>query len=78
MTSTVETARDIPDSTSTFRAALGDLRRRVAATNWRERDRRGQSQGVPLAMIQRLARYWMTDCDWRTSEAADCRRWRAS
>jgi hypothetical protein len=33
---------------------------------------------VPLAMIQRLARYGMTDYDWRTSEAADCRRWRAS
>jgi pimeloyl-ACP methyl ester carboxylesterase len=28
-----------------------------------------QSQGVPLAMIQKLARYWMTDYDWRTCEA---------
>src|SRR4029453_4142998 len=28
-----------------------------------------QSQGVPLAMIQQLARYWMTDYDWRTCEA---------
>ena len=28
-----------------------------------------QSQGVPLAMIQELARYWTTDYDWRTVEA---------
>ena len=28
-----------------------------------------QSQGVPLAMIQQLARYWATEYDWRTCEA---------
>ena len=56
---------DIPDS------ALEDLRRRIAATNWPERETvEDQSQGVPLAMIQKLALYWATDYDWRTCEAA--------
>ena len=51
--------------------ALEDLRRRVAATNWPEKETVGdQSQGVPLAMIQELARYWATEYDWRTCEAA--------
>jgi pimeloyl-ACP methyl ester carboxylesterase len=55
---------DIPDE------ALGDLRRRIAATNWPEKETvADQSQGVPLAMIQKLARYWMTDYDWRKCEA---------
>ena len=49
---------------------LEDLRRRIAATNWPERETvADQSQGVPLAMIQKLARYWLTDYDWRTCEA---------
>ena len=49
---------------------LADLRRRIAATNWPEKETvADQSQGVPLAMIQKLARYWMTDYDWRTVEA---------
>ena len=68
---TVETATeirpfhvDIPDE------ALDDLRRRIAATNWPEKETvADQSQGVPLAMIQKLARYWATDYDWRTCEA---------
>ena len=50
---------------------LADLRRRVAATNWPEKETVGdQSQGVPLAMIQELARHWATEYDWRTCEAA--------
>jgi pimeloyl-ACP methyl ester carboxylesterase len=49
---------------------LVDLRRRIAATNWPEKETvADQSQGVPLAMIQELARYWMTDYDWRKCEA---------
>jgi pimeloyl-ACP methyl ester carboxylesterase len=71
MSGTAETASeihpfrvDIPDE------ALDDLRRRIAATNWPERETvTDQSQGVPLAMIQKLARYWMTDYDWRKCEA---------
>jgi pimeloyl-ACP methyl ester carboxylesterase len=55
---------DVPE------AELADLRRRIAATNWPEQETvPDQSQGVPLAMIQKLARHWMTDYDWRTCEA---------
>jgi pimeloyl-ACP methyl ester carboxylesterase len=55
---------DVPDE------ALEDLRRRIAATNWPEKETvADESQGVPLAMIQKLARHWMTDYDWRTCEA---------
>ncbi|HEX6798157.1 MAG TPA: alpha/beta fold hydrolase [Ktedonobacterales bacterium] len=50
--------------------ALANLRRRVAATDWPEKETvADSSQGVPLAMIQELARYWATDYDWRTVEA---------
>jgi pimeloyl-ACP methyl ester carboxylesterase len=51
-------------------AELTDLRRRVNATRWPERETvTDDSQGVPLAMMQELARYWGTDYDWRTCEA---------
>jgi pimeloyl-ACP methyl ester carboxylesterase len=57
----------------TFRAsqaALDELRRRVAATQWPEKETVGDdSQGVPLATMQELARYWATDYDWRKAEA---------
>jgi pimeloyl-ACP methyl ester carboxylesterase len=50
--------------------ALADLRRRIEATNWPEKETvADESQGVPLAMIQKLARYWATDYDWRECEA---------
>jgi hypothetical protein len=49
---------------------LDDLRRRIGATNWPEKETvADQSQGVPLAMIQELARYWATEYDWRKVEA---------
>jgi pimeloyl-ACP methyl ester carboxylesterase len=49
---------------------LVDLRRRIAATQWPEKETvADESQGVPLATIQELARYWATDYDWRTCEA---------
>jgi pimeloyl-ACP methyl ester carboxylesterase len=51
--------------------ALDDLRRRIKATNWPEKETvADQSQGVPLALIQELARYWATEYDWRRCEAA--------
>jgi Epoxide hydrolase N terminus len=51
-------------------AALVDLRRRVAATRWPDRETvTDQSQGVQLAKIQELVRYWGTDHDWRKVEA---------
>jgi pimeloyl-ACP methyl ester carboxylesterase len=49
---------------------LDDLRRRIAATQWPERETvDDSSQGVPLATMRELARYWATDYDWRTCEA---------
>jgi pimeloyl-ACP methyl ester carboxylesterase len=55
---------DIPNE------ALVDLRRRVAATRWPERETvADESQGLPLATIQQLARYWTTEYDWRKCEA---------
>jgi pimeloyl-ACP methyl ester carboxylesterase len=50
--------------------ALLDLRRRIAGTRWPERELVGDaSQGVQLATVQALARYWATDYDWRKCEA---------
>jgi pimeloyl-ACP methyl ester carboxylesterase len=47
-----------------------DLRRRIAATQWPEKETvADQSQGVQLATMQELARYWATDYDWRKVEA---------
>jgi pimeloyl-ACP methyl ester carboxylesterase len=50
-------------------AELTELRRRVNATRWPERETvTDDSQGVPLAMMQDLAAYWGTGYDWRTCE----------
>jgi pimeloyl-ACP methyl ester carboxylesterase len=49
---------------------LVDLRRRVKATRWPDKETvTDPSQGVQLATIQQLARYWATDHDWRKIEA---------
>src|SRR5881296_514184 len=49
---------------------LADLRRRINATKWPEREIvNDQSQGVQLATMQNLARYWGTQYDWRKCEA---------
>src|SRR3954467_1740242 len=51
-------------------ADLDDLRRRIEATRWPERETvDDDSQGVPLALMQDLARYWASDYDWRPCEA---------
>src|SRR6202167_3680795 len=51
-------------------AELAALRVRIAATRWPDRETvTDYSQGVPLAMIQELARHWATDYDWRRCEA---------
>ena len=51
-------------------AELEDLRRRIAATRWPERETvDDQSQGVQLATIQELARYWAEDYDFGRVEA---------
>ncbi|MEV0995877.1 epoxide hydrolase [Nonomuraea sp. NPDC050202] len=49
---------------------LQDLRARIAATRWPEKETvADQSQGVQLATIQELARYWADEYDWRRCEA---------
>ena len=49
---------------------LVDLRRRIAATRWPDQETvTDQSQGVQLAKLQELVRYWGTDYDWRKAEA---------
>jgi len=51
-------------------ADLDDLRARIAATRWPDRETvDDDSQGVPLKLMQDLARYWQTDYDWRKCEA---------
>src|SRR6266850_3814369 len=50
-------------------ADLTELRRRINATKWPERETvTDQSQGVQLATIQKLAHYWGTEYDWRRCE----------
>ena len=49
---------------------LDDLQRRVAAMRWPDRETvADRSQGVQLATMEALARYWATDYDWRRVEA---------
>ncbi len=55
---------DVPEE------VLVDLRRRVLATRWPDRETVGdRSQGVQLAKFQELVSYWGTDYDWRKAEA---------
>ena len=75
-------ATEVPSSASGVKTAvrpfevgfsddeLADLRRRVQATRWPERETvSDDSQGVPLDLVQELARYWASDYDWRKCEA---------
>ena len=49
---------------------LAELRRRIEATRWPSKELvDDRSQGVQLATMQELARYWATDYDWRACEA---------
>jgi len=50
--------------------ALADLKRRIKATRWPDRETvADDSQGVQLATMQKLAAYWATEYDWRKCEA---------
>ena len=59
-----------PFNVNFLEAELTELRRRINATNWPERETvTDASQGVQLATSQALAHYWGTDYDWRKCEA---------
>jgi pimeloyl-ACP methyl ester carboxylesterase len=64
-----------PDAIHPFKvqvpqAALDDLRRRIAATRWPDKETAAdQSQGAQLAKLQELVRYWGSGYDWRKAEA---------
>jgi pimeloyl-ACP methyl ester carboxylesterase len=70
--------RRAPDTSASIRpfrvhfsdAELADLKRRVAATRWPEKETvADDSQGVQLATMQKLAKYWQSEYDWRKCEA---------
>jgi pimeloyl-ACP methyl ester carboxylesterase len=71
MSTTVETATEIrPFHLEIPEEQIDDLRRRIAATRWPTKELvEDRSQGVQLATIQELARYWANDYDWRKAEA---------
>ena len=71
MSTTVQTGTDVhPFHVEISGDALEDLRRRIAATRWPSKELvEDRSQGVQLATMQELARYWETDYDWRKAEA---------
>ena len=70
LTDVVEATSIRPFQVNTPEADLTDLRRRVSATRFPERETVTDfSQGVPLATVQALASYWATDYDWRKVEA---------
>ena len=58
-----------PFTIETPEAELDDLRARIAATRWPEKEPvEDQSQGVQLATMEALAGYWATEYDWRKCE----------
>jgi Epoxide hydrolase N terminus len=69
--STTVTATDIrPFHVEIPDEQINDLRQRIAATQWPDKETvADQSQGVQLATMQKLARYWGTEYDWRKVEA---------
>src|SRR5829696_4666782 len=71
MTSAAETAIDIrPFQVETPEEQLAELRRRIEATRWPSKELvADRSQGVQLATMQELARYWTSEYDWRRCEA---------
>ena len=71
MTSTIETAAETqPFHLEIPEEQMDELRRRIAATRWPSKELvEDRSQGVQLATIQELARYWTTEHDWRAFEA---------
>jgi pimeloyl-ACP methyl ester carboxylesterase len=71
MSTTVDTTTEIRSyQVEIPEEQIDDLRRRIAATRWPAKELvADRSQGVQLAPLQELARYWTTDYDWRRAEA---------
>jgi pimeloyl-ACP methyl ester carboxylesterase len=70
LSATTEDASIRPFHISVPQEQLVDLRRRIEATKWPERELvTDATQGVQLATMQKLAHYWATDYDWRKQEA---------
>ncbi|HSK55013.1 MAG TPA: epoxide hydrolase [Jiangellales bacterium] len=71
MSTTVNTATEIrPFQIKISAEQIDDLRRRIAATRWPTKELvPDRSQGVQLATLQELARYWTSEYDWRKCEA---------
>jgi pimeloyl-ACP methyl ester carboxylesterase len=70
LTEVLDTTAIRPFHVNVPEADLAELRKRINATMWPERETvTDASQGVQLATIQALARHWATDYDWRTIEA---------
>ncbi|ANL74856.1 epoxide hydrolase protein (plasmid) [Rhizobium phaseoli] len=71
---TVQARPALDESIRPFRihvdqSQLNDLKRRIAETRWPDRETVGDiSQGIQLARVQDLVRYWGTDYDWRKAE----------
>jgi Epoxide hydrolase N terminus len=72
MGTTVDTATDIRSFQIEIpEAQIADLRRRIAATRWPSKELvPDRSQGVQLATLQKLARFWTSEYDWRRCEAS--------
>jgi pimeloyl-ACP methyl ester carboxylesterase len=71
MSTTVDTATEIRSFQIEIpEGQIDDLRRRIAATRWPSKELvADRSQGVQLATLRELARYWTTEYDWRKAEA---------
>jgi pimeloyl-ACP methyl ester carboxylesterase len=71
MSTTVETSIEVRQfHVDVPQDELDDLRRRILATRWPSKELvPDRSQGVQLATLQNLARYWVTEYDWRKAEA---------
>jgi pimeloyl-ACP methyl ester carboxylesterase len=69
--STVNTATEIqPFHVEIPEERIDDLHRRIEATRWPSKELvEDRSQGIQLATLKELARYWTTDYDWRKAEA---------
>jgi pimeloyl-ACP methyl ester carboxylesterase len=71
MTATIDTATEVrPFHVEIAEEQVDDLRRRIAATRWPTKELvADRSQGVQLATVQELARYWADEYDWHRLEA---------